>query len=69
MQASEIASIIRVPSAGAKIATKVRTLPLLEVDYFIQPITRGVLKVRLCFLRGCVPTLFFPDLWLLQTGL
>ncbi len=45
MQPAEIGAIIRVPSGGTKIAQKAQQLPLVEVDYFIQPITRGLLKV------------------------
>ena len=47
MQAAEIGVVLRVPSAGGKVASKVETIPLVEVEYFIQPITRGVLKVSL----------------------
>lgn len=47
MSASDIGSIVRVPAAGRAIADAVHSIPLLELEYHLQPITRGVLKVCL----------------------
>lgn len=47
MQASEIGFMCRSQKFGPKIHDLLRRLPYLEVDAFVQPITRGVLRINL----------------------
>jgi hypothetical protein len=45
MSAADIGALVRVPAAGPKVLSAMRSIPRLDVDYQIQPITRGILRV------------------------
>jgi activating signal cointegrator complex subunit 3 len=47
MQSAEIGGLVRAHKFGSKIRQLVERVPWLEVDYRVQPITRGILRIQL----------------------
>jgi len=66
MSPNDISVLIRQKNMGHLIARYVSHIPHMHLDAVVQPITRSVLRIKLCILFAVNPLLVFLSLFFMH---